>query len=61
MHRQLIERQINACDAHARHIEELLPFADHGAYTQDRDRIRQLRREADAWREILKIVTGDMA
>lgn len=59
MFKAMIERQVLACDGHARHLEELLPYADGPAYTQDKDRIRGLRREANAWRQILNIVTGE--
>lgn len=58
MFEAMIERQILSCDAHARHLEDLLPYADGLAYTQDKDRIRALRLEADRWREILRIVIG---
>lgn len=56
MHSTLIERQIAACESYIRNFESGLPYADGPAYGQDKQRIRELQREAQAWREILAIV-----
>lgn len=61
MNTALIERQALACEAHARHLQEALPYADGMAYTQDKDRIRDLLNEARQWREILEYVKGAKA
>lgn len=54
----LIERQIAACESYIRNFESGLPYADGPAYSQDKEQIRQLRKEVEAWREILAIVKG---
>lgn len=61
MHSTLIERQIAACESFIRNFEEGLPYADGPAYSQDKERIRQLRKEAEAWREILAMVNKGAA
>lgn len=61
MHSTLIERQIAACESYIRNFESGLPYADGPAYSQDKERIRQLRQEAEAWREILAIVNKGAA
>jgi len=40
-----IERAIASARAAIRSLQEGLPYADHGAYGQDRERIRRLRHE----------------
>lgn len=58
MHSALIERQIAACESYIRNFESGLPYADGPAYSQDKQRISELRKEVKAWREILAIVKG---
>jgi hypothetical protein len=40
-----IERAIASTRAAIKSLQEGLPYADHGAYGQDRQRIRKLRQE----------------
>jgi hypothetical protein len=40
-----IERAIASTRAAIKSLQEGLPYADHGAYGQDRERIRKLRQE----------------
>lgn len=61
MHSALIQRQIAACESFIRNFESGLPYADGPAYSQDKQRIRELQREARAWREILEIVNKGAA
>lgn len=53
----LIKRQIAACESFIKNFEDGLPYADGPAYGQDKQRIRELRAEAEVWREILELVT----
>lgn len=52
----LIHRQIQACESFAAGIREALPYADGQAYYADQQQLTKLHAEADAWREILRIV-----
>jgi alpha-glucuronidase len=61
MHLTLIGRQLSACESAIRELERHLPYADGPAYGQDKDRIRTLRDEAQAWRDILAVVTKEAA
>ena len=42
---QDIQRAITSARAAIKSLQEGLPYADHGAYGQDRERIRKLRQE----------------
>lgn len=37
--------KLDALYARIKDLEDNLPYADHGAYSQDKDRIRKLREE----------------
>lgn len=40
-----IKARIASCRDQIEHLQELLPYADHGAYGQDKARIAHLRNE----------------
>lgn len=40
-----IDERIRGIDASIKNLTELLPYADHGAYGQDKNRISQLKQE----------------
>ena len=42
------QAKLDALYARIKDLEDNLPYADHGAYSQDKDRIRKLREEIKA-------------
>lgn len=52
MNIQLIDNQIARCEGQIASLSEALPYADGGAYSQDKQRISELRTELAQWKEI---------
>ena len=52
MNIQLIDNQIARCEGQIESLTERLPYADGGAYSQDKQRISELRTELAQWQEL---------